>query len=151
METEVPLIPGRHDLTADSDFRAGVPSVWRPLRSEKAVEEMDSWPALLSRVSLECYMMTSPALRTAVNKPLYLSSKNILTGIIPSNGRLHDSLHPLSDDTFLVRAEEVRPLGVMDNLKSITPGLSIFVRDHFVSGNVDVTLDFCFLFQGSTF
>jgi hypothetical protein len=72
METEVPLVPGRHELTAHSDFRAGVPSVSRPVRSEKAVEEMDSWLAPLSRVSLECYMMTSPALRTGVNEPLYL-------------------------------------------------------------------------------
>jgi hypothetical protein len=68
-----------------------------------------------------------------------------LTGIIPPNSRFHDSLHPLSNDSLFVRAEEVRFVSLMYYLESIASGVGVLVRNNLVTQDVDITLDFCFL------
>lgn len=74
-------------------------------------------------------------------------SKEMRTGIIPINTRLHKRLHPLPYNALLLRAKEMRALGIMHEFKAILPRIDLLVRDDPVARRVHVAFDAHLLHQ----
>lgn len=64
-----------------------------------------------------------------------------LTGIISSNGSLHQSLHPLTNNHLLVRAKIMCLFCVVDQTETIATRIYILIDDDLVASNVDIALD----------
>lgn len=71
-----------------------------------------------------------------------------LTCVITSNGRLHDSLHPLSNDRLVIRAEKVHLVLLVLNAESVLARVHILVHSDPVPDDVDVALDLRLLKRG---
>lgn len=69
------------------------------------------------------------------------------TGIVAANRGLHYSFHPLTDYDLLFGAEEVRLLRVMNDLEAVTTWIDVLVGNHLVPLDVDISLNFRFLFE----
>lgn len=76
------------------------------------------------------------------------STKNArqqLTGVVATDGSLHERLHPLPNDELFIGTEIVSLIRIMDDRESITTRIDVLVSLNSVPGNVDVSLDLGFL------
>ena len=77
--------------------------------------------------------------------------KVIHTGIIPQNRGLHDSLHPISNNTLLLRAEVMRLITIVVNPETVSSGINTLINCNFISDNMNISLYSSFLQTKSTF
>lgn len=92
-------------------------------------------------------MTTQPALL-----PLY-ESGNIsekgqderLTCVVAANCGFHEGLHPISHNHLLLRAKIMRCTRVVYDAETISPRVCVFIGDDFVTSDVDIAFDLCFL------
>lgn len=64
-----------------------------------------------------------------------------LTGIIPTNRRLHNSLHPVPQNRLLIRAEKVGLIVVVVDTEPISSRVHVLVHGDLVPNDIDIPLD----------
>ena len=74
-----------------------------------------------------------------------MNLKRARTGIIPQNRSFHDSLHPITNNTLLLRAKIMCLVMVMIDPEPISSRVNILINCDFISNDVDISLDSSFL------
>lgn len=63
------------------------------------------------------------------------------TSVVPSNSSLHNRLHPIPNDSLLVRAEILRLVMLVVDPEPISAGVHILVHCDFIPSNIGVSFD----------
>ena len=69
----------------------------------------------------------------------------VLTGVIPSNRRFHNRLHPIPYNRLIIRAKVMRLVRLVLDSESILPRVHSFIHSYFIPRDIDVAFNFSFL------
>lgn len=74
--------------------------------------------------------------------------KKGLTREVSTDSRLHQGLHPFSNDELFIVAEVMRLVGVMYESEPIPARVNVFIGNYSIAKDIDIAFDLRFLQHG---